>query len=1054
MQTTVNRAEGIEPIHWEVEKSPLLIHIAQKDWSRYKTLQLKLNSARKTGAKVKIEILDLRETVVGQLTFDVDWAGPNVMELLLSNMEPRTDRNPDRWTDIGALRMSGELPGLWPTVLTVEAVTVLSRKPMWPVSEFDTLIDVEWQPSIRADEWRIDDQASDFPTGKFNPGRGVDAGKRVFGYIQGERPGSLCIRRRFGLDIRGYTRLLGKVWWDPDTVMTISAVVEEGRTLKLFDSESCSSEEAGQYVTVCADLQGAVWLESVSLSIREKTNRRVNGREVGLGLWWLLLRRPSALDDAPFQPVTVQLTGEWTSYPEQPDTQERMVRQIAFEESDSTTPIGEPLRDGLPFGFCINKQNLQQVRYQAIHGETRHVFARMRKEVDRVTATDRVDRNMYGTTYVGGIGMPIGYCGSGMRLFAPIAAAVHLITGEERYAVAARRWILRTVRSEAWTGEHYGLVGRAEEGDVGGHESFTELFPKGFIGCWFQTADVSYGLVLAYDMLYHCFSRQERLEVERAMADMGVFRVYSKLRFQRDKLVRSNTGLTFIEPLLMMTAFLKDRDPVYADIYQWSLAFMQEYGQHVWNEEGVCGEGPGYGIGTAASYVTALFTLSACTGKELRDMVPESYRSVWKYGLHCSSTWWEDRPNYMAFGDVSEKNWLRQSLLAFCASVYGDGEAKYLLETLDDDLPCTRLALIVLPASEVKATKPALPPAHVYIDEPMAFLRTGWQRGDTVLAMTNKSYSNHGHMDRASIILEFNGEQLLMDPGMVYYNSPSGHLLRKTASHNTLTLSQQDQRMEPRGAAERYRTAITDFLSTSGDRCPGYQDGIDWVIADATAVYPQTTRYVRHILFLRPGIAVLYDEVELSAPESIELNFICAGEVAAEQDVFASSGSRNRLLIHAQASRELVHKTEPWFSSLPNIQPCRLIVATAARETSCSFLTVLAPHAMGMPPPTIHKLAVDHGLGIRIAGEEWEDIVCCSPHGISNASIGVKSDARMVVLRHRQGSLNGMAMLDGTSLIKDNIELNVNMGKNKGRLMGAICQDGRWIVSDGNMFDL
>ena len=48
----------------------------------------------------------------------------------------------------------------------------------------------------------------------------------------------------------------------------------------------------------------------------------------------------------------------------------------------------------------------------------------------------------------------------------------------------------------------------------------------------------------------------------------------------------------------------------------------------------------------------------------------------------------------------------------------------------------------------------------------MAFFRTGWRPGDTLLCLNAlRQVTGHGHKDRGSIIFEFGGEALVPDPG-------------------------------------------------------------------------------------------------------------------------------------------------------------------------------------------------------------------------------------------------------------------------------------------------
>jgi len=81
-----------------------------------------------------------------------------------------------------------------------------------------------------------------------------------------------------------------------------------------------------------------------------------------------------------------------------------------------------------------------------------------------------------------------------------------------------------------WRGPEMNGISR-EKGIV------AEWNPKGTAGFMdhaFHVADSTYGIAVAYDMLYHCFSNSERAEIERAMAEHGVYMLYHKLSRARE----------------------------------------------------------------------------------------------------------------------------------------------------------------------------------------------------------------------------------------------------------------------------------------------------------------------------------------------------------------------------------------------------------------------------------------------------------------------------------------------------------------------------------------
>ena len=159
------------------------------------------------------------------------------------------------------------------------------------------------------------------------------------------------------------------------------------------------------------------------MRIEEVAGRRVQSREVLVSLFWILLRRDSELDRQPLNQVDARLVRAHDNHPDTVPTARRTVRQVPYHEpAESATPIGDPLRDGLPFGFLVGRDALPALRQRVAAGPAAALFARIRAEADRALATDLVDRNFYGTAYGGGIGQPKGVLGAGMRVFAPTVA--------------------------------------------------------------------------------------------------------------------------------------------------------------------------------------------------------------------------------------------------------------------------------------------------------------------------------------------------------------------------------------------------------------------------------------------------------------------------------------------------------------------------------------------------------------------------------------------------------------------------------------------------------
>jgi hypothetical protein len=266
---------------------------------------------------------------------------------------------------------------------------------------------------------------------------------------------------------------------------------------------------------------------------------------------------------------------------------------------------------------------------------------------------------------------------------------------------------------------------------------------------------------------------------------------------------------------------------------------------------------------------------------------------------------------------------------------------------------------------------------------------------------------------------------------------------RATCAHSTLTFSQRNQL----GTRVPYETAIDAFLSTSGDRCPGRDGGIDWVVADAAAVYPEAEKVIRHVIFLRPDICVLVDEVKTTEPEPVELNFNCLGRLSRAGNLFESTTDKNRLLIHSQSADDLDYSTNEWRTSVPDTPSYRLIVSRSREKRECAFLTALVAHPLGEASPVIESLAPEGGLGVRIRrGNEEVVVLVEQPAGATISVAGVTTDARMAVTRQIGSVVTGAMMLDGTCLSVEGA--GDLLSASEPGLAGGVLVDGDWQASE------
>jgi hypothetical protein len=118
---------------------------------------------------------------------------------------------------------------------------------------------------------------------------------------------------------------------------------------------------------------------------------------------------------------------------------------------------------------------------------------------------------------------------------------------------------------------------------------------------------------------------------------------------------------------------------------------------------------------------------------------------------------------------------------------------------------------------------------------------------------------SHSHADQNAIVLGAFGSPLLVNTGIrPWYGSPfSKEWYWTTKAHNALEIDGQGQ---PKTAEATGKIVVFE---------PGKE--YDYVVGDATPGYgPNVERYRRHLLFLKPDVLVLVDEVAARKPVSLK----------------------------------------------------------------------------------------------------------------------------------------------------------------------------------------
>ena len=172
-----------------------------------------------------------------------------------------------------------------------------------------------------------------------------------------------------------------------------------------------------------------------------------------------------------------------------------------------------------------------------------------------------------------------------------------------------------------------------------------------------------------------------------------------------------------------------------------------------------------------------------------------------------------------------------------------------------------------------------LPTLRHFEDMGIVSARSDWSGSESLLvfkcgpflgheAVKKLSYDaggGHVHPDAGHFLLFGDGEWLIRD---------DGYASKWTGQHNTLLVDGQGQTGEGQhwfngGVTLRQKEQATVLQAESSPEA-------DHIVGDARPAYPDRLglkRYVRHLIFLKPDVLIVLDDIECDQPRALELRF-------------------------------------------------------------------------------------------------------------------------------------------------------------------------------------
>lgn len=519
-------------------------------------------------------------------------------------------------------------------------------------------------------------------------------------------------------------------------------------------------------------------------------------------------------------------------------------------------------------------------------------------------------------------------------------AAAWLITGEKRYLDSAGDWAVACCSYDYW-----GM-------------------------CWMDGMDLAaahqiFGLAVVYDWCYNDLPRDTRDKIKETLIQRG------GTLFQASASEKKWIPRTFLPKIVWANWY-----NAYLSNHQWipmcalaaaGMALYDEVpGAGEWialtnnkfhgvmdalGDDGASHEGAsyfGYGVEWLLKY---MYLSRQLLGDDLFGT--EWFRNTASYRLYLSlpRNVWTRGNNVVDIGDSGRGNGPDFQLYGL-ASVYDDGYAQWLADEIyTADIGSARnrwLGLFFYDPGIVPLSPESRPTGHHFHDMGLVSSRTDWSGDESLLvfkcgpymgheALEKKPYrgelndadDQHVHPDANHFVLFGSGEWLIRDD--------TGHRSKWTDQHNTLTVDGRGQLGEGwwyfRGLEPYHHQACPRITHTR------FSPEFDQISGDAAEAYPPELglkRYERHLLFVKPDVLIVVDDIEADRDRALELRFhpenhVCETEGSAYTFNSDTTALRLELLVPDGVTMDAAMlPAEGWHAKPDSLFTVRL--ATTGRE--------------------------------------------------------------------------------------------------------------------------
>ncbi|MGB4729078.1 MAG: DUF4962 domain-containing protein [Thermogutta sp.] len=392
-------------------------------------------------------------------------------------------------------------------------------------------------------------------------------------------------------------------------------------------------------------------------------------------------------------------------------------------------------------------------------------------------------------------------------------------------------------------------------------------------------------------------------------------------------------------------------------------------------DDGGWQEGPAYWSAYMQFALHYVVALRAATGIDL--MQKPFFRNTPYYALYTATPYHQ----HMPFGDGQTGNprGLGHVMYVF-SSLTQNPYFRWYAEECGTTIGTDVLSLATYDPGLTARSPKELPQARAFPSVGLASIHTalGDRENDISFLLRSSPYGSvsHGHADQNAYVIEAFGRGLAIATGYYpWYGSPHhDRWTRSTRAVNSILVDGQGQVQRRWGMGGE----LVHFAST---------DGYDYVEAEAAAAYGgRLDRFRRHVVHIRPGVFVMFDQLQAPNPSQFQWLLHAYNQIKIDEtrQILNITNEPAALQVHLLLPEKLEFSQTDRYD--PEPEPIardwqntwHLTAATPAPAQRVHYLAVFLPHRVGQSAtlPRVELIRGEGAVGVRLkATDESEDLV-------------------------------------------------------------------------------